>query len=121
MNTSVLTQTSSQLPNNTSELRPGSFGKVKQYHSTSDLFTNSSSELEDHLTFSSIPLDSDSMLTDISPYSITNHSSNNISSIIASPAPSYIAHLPSKLKSLFKLNNANHKKESSADQVNVEN
>ncbi|CAH1766237.1 3629_t:CDS:10 [Entrophospora sp. SA101] len=121
MDTSVLTQTSSQLTNNTSELHLGSFGKVKPYHSTSDLFTSSSSDLEDHLTFSSIPLDSDSMLTDIPSYSITNHSSNNISSVIASPAPSYIAHLPSKLKSLFKLNNANHKKEPSIDQINGEN
>ncbi|CAI2175369.1 10665_t:CDS:10 [Funneliformis geosporum] len=88
-------------------------GKVKPYHSTSDLFIDGSSELEDHLHFSAIPLDPDPMVGDTLYVSST--SSGHGPSVITSPAPSYIAHLPSKLKNFFRINVSSHKKETSTN------
>ncbi|KAF0395566.1 serine/threonine-protein kinase nrc-2 [Gigaspora margarita] len=106
MNTTVLTH-SSQLSIN--ELHQNSLGKVKPYRSTSDLFVES-----DDITFT--PLDPDPMLAEL-PYT-SSTSSVSGSTVITSPAPSYMAHLPSKLKSFFRLSGG-HKKESSMSSVNV--
>src|SRR5947208_13791189 len=103
MDTTIITQTAQLSPN---DIHTG-LGKMKPYHSASDLFVDSSSELED---FSTIPLDPDPILGDV-PYA-SSTSSGNGSSIITSPAPSYIAHLPSKLKNFFRLNGTAHKKDS---------
>ncbi|KAF0395565.1 serine/threonine-protein kinase nrc-2 [Gigaspora margarita] len=107
MNTTVLTH-SSQLSIN--ELHQNSLGKVKPYRSTSDLFVES-----DDITFT--PLDPDPMLAEL-PYT-SSTSSVSGSTVITSPAPSYMAHLPSKLKSFFRLSGG-HKKESSMSSVNGE-
>src|SRR4051794_14666853 len=106
MDTTVLTQSAQLSPN---DIHTG-LGKVKPYHSTSDLFVDTSSELEDHVHFSTIPLDPDQMLGDV-PYASSTTSSGNGSSVITSPAPSYIAHLPSKLKNFFRFNGTVHKKD----------
>ncbi|CAG8705387.1 20950_t:CDS:10, partial [Cetraspora pellucida] len=106
MNTTVLTH-SAQLSINDHQK---SLGKVKQYHSTSDLFVES-----DDITFT--PLDPDSMLADL-PYTSSTGSVSG-STVITSPAPSYMAHLPSKLKSFFRLSGG-HKKESSMSSANGE-
>ncbi|CAG8825932.1 26079_t:CDS:2, partial [Gigaspora margarita] len=107
MNTTVLTH-SSQLSIN--ELHKNSLGKVKPYRSTSDLFVES-----DDITFT--PLDPDPMLAEL-PYTSSTGSVSG-STVITSPAPSYMAHLPSKLKSFFRLSGG-HKKESSMSSVNGE-
>ncbi|CAG8531864.1 5904_t:CDS:2 [Acaulospora colombiana] len=84
--------------------------KMKAYHSASDLLVNSSSDLEDNVT-----LDPDNMLAELSYPA--NTGSTRMSTLITSPAPSYIAHLPSKLKSFFRINGSNNKKESSIGSV----
>ncbi|CAG8846792.1 11037_t:CDS:1, partial [Racocetra persica] len=106
MNTTVLTH-SAQLSISDHNK---SLGKVKQYHSTSDLFVE-----PDDITFT--PLDPDPMLADL-PYTSSTGSVSG-STVITSPAPSYMAHLPSKLKSFFRLSGG-HKKESSMSSVNGE-
>ncbi|CAG8656717.1 11883_t:CDS:10, partial [Funneliformis caledonium] len=109
MDTTVLTKTTQLSPN---DIHTG-LGKVKPYHSTSDLFIDDSSELEDHLHFSAISLDPDPMVGDT--HYVSSTSSGHGSSIITSPAPSYIAHLPSKLKNFFRISGASHKKETSTN------
>ncbi|CAB4401560.1 unnamed protein product [Rhizophagus irregularis] len=53
-------------------------------------------------------LDPDPMFGDM-PYASSTTSSGNGSSVITSPAPSYISHLPSKLKNFFRLNGTSKK------------
>ncbi|CAG8503257.1 3941_t:CDS:10 [Acaulospora morrowiae] len=77
---------------------------MKAYHSATDLFANSSSDLDDNISS-----DPDNMLAEM-PYP-TGTGSNRTSTVITSPAPSYIAHLPSKLKSFFRINSSQHKKD----------
>ncbi|CAG8554852.1 10742_t:CDS:10 [Diversispora eburnea] len=58
------------------------------------------------------------MLAEISCSTNSNSSNHTTTTVITSPAPSYTAHFPSKLKSFFKISGSNHKKDSSVSSAN---
>ncbi|KAG9296249.1 hypothetical protein G9A89_014841 [Geosiphon pyriformis] len=87
-----------------------SLGKFKPFYSTSDLPARSDNPTGYDTEIKSLSLEADSMLADSQYRSSANSS---LAGLIASPAPSYMSHLPSKLKSFFRLNTNGSKKDTS--------